>query len=235
MEKNHLKEYRLVKCYPGSPELGIICEERNNKSSFCYYYEGEKNVGILKNEVENQPEYWEEVKEFTTLFFETDGTIKTIVRHSDMTYFSVGDWFYATPESSEPNIILELKYVLNGGFRVMGTNSCVPLSGIIATKDKAVQYELNGSMLYRWDKVWGVHPKSFKKNFVKYGREEDGVPVYDAYAQNNYIWFTSKERAEDYILMNNKYLSISDILSVSYLNINSVNRLKNLINERVQK
>jgi hypothetical protein len=58
-----MKEYKLIKEYPGSPELGIICEERNNKSSFCYYYEGEKNVGILKNEVENQPEYWEEVVE----------------------------------------------------------------------------------------------------------------------------------------------------------------------------
>ena len=174
-------------------------------------------------------------KEFTTLFFETDGTIKTIVRHSDMTYFSVGDWFYATSESSEPNIILEFKYVLNGGFRVMGTNSCVPLSGIIATKDKAVQYELNGSMLYCWDKVWGVHPKSFKKNFVKYGREEDGVPVYVALKEDKYMWFTLKEDAEDYILMNKKHLSVNDVLKVLRLKKIETNALKNLINERVQK
>lgn len=60
-----MKKFRLIKTYPGSPELGIICEERNNKSSFCYYYEGEKNLAIQKDQVENQPEYWEKIEEDT--------------------------------------------------------------------------------------------------------------------------------------------------------------------------
>ena len=58
-----MKKYKLIKEYPGSPYLGTVCEERNNKSSFCYYFEGEKNMGITKDQVENQPEYWEEVNE----------------------------------------------------------------------------------------------------------------------------------------------------------------------------
>ena len=56
-----MKKYRLVKQYPGSPELGTICEERNNKSKFCYFYENERNIAITKDQVENQPEYWEEI------------------------------------------------------------------------------------------------------------------------------------------------------------------------------
>ena len=58
-----MRKYKLIKEYPGSPELGTICEERNRNGSFCYYFEGEKNLGILKNQVENQPEYWQEVND----------------------------------------------------------------------------------------------------------------------------------------------------------------------------
>ena len=58
-----MKKYKLIKEYPGSPELGDVCEERNIKSSFCYYFKGEKNIGIPKDQVENQPEYWEEVND----------------------------------------------------------------------------------------------------------------------------------------------------------------------------
>lgn len=232
-----MRKFKLIKEYPGSPELGIICEERNNKSSFCYYYEGEKNVGILKNEVENQPEYWEEVVEdkclFKGLFFNADGSFETIIRLSDQVHFSVGDWFYPSSKSSEPNIILELRYISNGEFRVFGSNSCVPLDWITPTKNKAEQYELSGNMLYSWDKVWGVHNKSFKKKFVKYGREEDGIPVYIASIEENCKWFTSKEKAEDYILMNKKRLSVNDVLKVFRLSEIEIDVLKNLINERI--
>ena len=232
-----MKKYRLVKQYPGSPELGVICEERNNKSKFCYFYENERNTAITKDQVENQPEYWEEVIEdkclFKGLFFNTDGSFETIIRLSDQVHFSVGDWFYPSPKSSEPNIILELRYVSNGEFRVFGTNSCVPLDWIAPTKNKAVPYELSGNMLYSWDKVWGVHNKSFKKNFVKYGREEDGIPVYIAATEENCQWFTSKEEAEDYILMNKKHLSVNDVLKVLRLDKIETDVLKKLINERI--
>jgi hypothetical protein len=76
-----MKKYKLIKKYPGSPSLGTICEERNNKSSFCYYFEGEKNLCILKDEVENQPEYWQEVDVVVTelvVFTEENNITKEI-------------------------------------------------------------------------------------------------------------------------------------------------------------
>jgi hypothetical protein len=54
--------------------LGAVCEERNVKSSFCYYLEGEKNLGILKDQVENQPEYWEEIDNRYYLVFTKEET-----------------------------------------------------------------------------------------------------------------------------------------------------------------
>jgi len=58
-----MKKYKLIKEYPGSPELGTVCEEREERSSFCYFHKEEQYLGILKYHVENQPEYWEEVLE----------------------------------------------------------------------------------------------------------------------------------------------------------------------------
>ena len=56
-----MKKYILIKEYPGSPSLGSVCEERNNTSRFCYNLEGETNTVVLKDHVENQPEYWEDI------------------------------------------------------------------------------------------------------------------------------------------------------------------------------
>jgi hypothetical protein len=58
-----MKKYKLIKEYPGSPELGTVCEERAERSSFCYFHKEEQYLGILKYHVENQPEYWEEVND----------------------------------------------------------------------------------------------------------------------------------------------------------------------------
>jgi hypothetical protein len=77
-----------------------------------------------------------------------------------------------------------------------------------------------------------VHPKSFKRNFVKYGRKEDGVPVYIASVEDNYIWFTSMEEAEDYIVMNKPCLAIVDIYDA--FPKGKLNYFKKIVNERTQ-
>jgi hypothetical protein len=137
--------------------------------------------------------------EFMTLFYGPDGKRKIIMRLSDKKLISVGDWFYSGPDQDKPNIILEFKYVSNGSFRVFGTNSCVSLDMVIPTDDRAEKHLLDGNEYYSWDKVWGLHKKSLKRNYVKYGREEDGVPVYSALDQPRYHWFKSMQEAEQYI------------------------------------
>ena len=75
-----MKKYKLIKEYPGSPKLGTVCEQRINGSSFRYYFEKEQCLGILKYQVESQPEYWEEVNDdvrhiVSTRNYQTNNTL----------------------------------------------------------------------------------------------------------------------------------------------------------------
>ena len=58
-------KYKLIKEYPGSPELGTIAERISKiKSNTSYYYgEGEKKYCIFDHHVEDNPEYWEKVND----------------------------------------------------------------------------------------------------------------------------------------------------------------------------
>lgn len=56
-------KYQLIKCYPGSPELGTILEE----GYAGYVPDGQsKSLGswfVNKNHVENNPEFWKPIRE----------------------------------------------------------------------------------------------------------------------------------------------------------------------------
>ena len=58
-------KYKLVKTYPGSPELGIEVEkESSSKSSSSYFYRsGDKRICVFNDHVEDNPEYWEKVND----------------------------------------------------------------------------------------------------------------------------------------------------------------------------
>jgi hypothetical protein len=60
-----MSKYKLVKTYPGSPDLGTVAEKESKiKSNTSYYYrEGEKRYCIYDYHVEDNPEYWEKVNE----------------------------------------------------------------------------------------------------------------------------------------------------------------------------
>jgi hypothetical protein len=55
-------KYKLIKEYPGSPELGTEVEKDNLSKSY-FYRNGDKRWCVLDNHVEDNPEYWEKVNE----------------------------------------------------------------------------------------------------------------------------------------------------------------------------
>jgi hypothetical protein len=57
-----MMKYRLVKTYPGSPELSTEVEKDSLSKSY-FYRDGDKRWCVLNDHVENNPEYWEEVYE----------------------------------------------------------------------------------------------------------------------------------------------------------------------------
>lgn len=66
------KKYKLVKTYPGSPELGTIVDKRG---VIVYFPQDTPTVyhSIAQNQVENYPEFWQKVEEKKVLFTCEDG------------------------------------------------------------------------------------------------------------------------------------------------------------------
>ena len=56
-------KYKLIKEYPGSPELGTIVEKEPSSKSY-FFRSGNKNLCVLNNHVEDNPEYWEKFNEY---------------------------------------------------------------------------------------------------------------------------------------------------------------------------
>jgi len=57
-----MNKYKLIKTYPGSPELGTEVEKDNLSKSY-FYRNGDKRWCVLNNHVEDNPEYWEKVND----------------------------------------------------------------------------------------------------------------------------------------------------------------------------
>jgi len=61
-----MKQYKLIKEYPGSPKLGTIVNHAKGWGSYESYFDG--NLVYSTYAIENYPEFWQEIKEplFTT-------------------------------------------------------------------------------------------------------------------------------------------------------------------------
>lgn len=74
-----MRKFRLIKEYPGSPKLGTIVEKDERYGSHIYKYKGSNDsFGVLKYHVEDNPEYWEDIKEIIGWsVWKTDGFFKS--------------------------------------------------------------------------------------------------------------------------------------------------------------
>lgn len=54
-----MMKYKLIKEYPGSPELGTVVEEKCKTSNFYMF----NSNAVLRSHVEDNPKYWEKVNE----------------------------------------------------------------------------------------------------------------------------------------------------------------------------
>jgi hypothetical protein len=218
-----MKKFKLIKEYPGSPNLGTTCEERNNKSSFCYYFEGEKNIGITKDQVENQPEYWEEVIEkgyeivsyvakdnpnnVTTKrrgahLHEEYWKILSVKRLSDEEVFTVGDlitgYSYEDARSIQTIKICSYTGIMKLEQEKGFTSLCA------ATKVKnPIFLTHDGKDIFTEDIVWYVNKENFYYDYIK---------AYPEVKFNSEIraYFLTREDAENYIERNKPRLSIED-------------------------
>lgn len=200
-----MKKFKLIKEYPGSPNLGTICEERNNKSSFCYYFEGEKNIGITKDQVENQPEYWEEVieKDYEILIARVaPQEILSVKRLSDGEVFTIGDLItgYSYEDARSIQTIKICRYT--GIIKLEQDKGFTELHSATKVKNP-IFLTHNGKDIFEGDKVWYVNKENFYYDYILAFPEVKFNSEIRAY-------FLTRVEAEDYIEKNKPLFTTED-------------------------
>lgn len=240
------KQYKLVKEYPGSPELGTIVtftEEDTGiwaKRQF-YTYTNSRGViiecGIIT--VEKFPEFWKKInnnRDFKVLVI-NNGEIQSVERLSDGAVFSVGDVIRGYEE--DPGFTVE--HIWDNGWGLVlanyPQNSLGSRSAFLnkATLKKPLFTTEDGVEVFENDKVFVVHLNSFGA----YEKTISKTNVRTYYREGNKC-FKSEASAASYILNNKPCLSINDVKSV--LNSHTeyqchkttINRLTVIVEERLE-
>lgn len=223
-----MKKFRLIREYPGSPKLGTFIE--NFEINPKYYRVFGDVVNLFTKNIENHPEFWEEVieKDYGILQKEyipgncreynteqSQYKIISIKRLSDGEIFTVGDIL------DNGNILKEFELINN-------VLKCWYINPSYYTHIKKGPNGQPGNM--NWDAIIDI--QKLKQPILT---TEDGVNIYEGdevtwlYSTNLEIagtrkadstmnkslkYFLTKEKAEEYILMNKPCLSLNDIFKI---------------------
>jgi len=239
------KKYKLIKKYPGSPELGYILEQLKNQKNQDdnYYYHG------LWLNPSKYPEFWEEIveKDYEILSFkygngcsyyhtlrnnnyyvQSDQSIKSstnytlkqqlndlennrcvihsVQRLSDGEVFTIGDNTHLTGK------IKYFQICRKSNLLIVGFNDGEDILEFVEHFKQPLFTTEDGVDIFEGDKYY---PVGFSKEIP--GSCEwyvvEGEHKY-LFKYSKYI-FSTKEKAEEYILMNKPCLSITDIYNLN--------------------
>jgi hypothetical protein len=226
-----MKKYKLIKEYPGSPKLkNIVIQDKTFKD--CYIVSETSNYHEWKvYDCENYPEFWEEI-------VEKDYEILSFYNKEGNSYYNITTFgYYSEPASQRSLEFCTLYYKINSIKRLSD-------SEIFAVGDKLCDGLINDIVMSNkdlWLFHNGKKPNVKLKDAIKFKQPlfttEDGVDIFegDTIFGVNADWkifshytdlqnkvkswgikpiFPTKEKAEEYILMNKKSLSINNILKV---------------------
>lgn len=261
-----MSKYKLIKKYPGSPELGTIAYRKKdyNERTIVYEKPGEEKPtytsstkkDYFEKMISSQPEFWEEVveKEYEILSFysvdrryiydlQSDGSYKTRVPHghcfspetfincpihsvkrlSDGEVFTVGDKIQTSMSLTIDSFVIIDNELLVNPLEIIGT---ISLSKIKKVKQPLFTTE-DGVDIYEGDYVCWIGSVKYTDVKINDYRLADKAMITDGFV----LYFSTKEAAEEYILMNKPCLSINDVLTVK--EGAWFNRLKELVKSRL--
>lgn len=207
------KKYKLIKEYPGSLKKGIIVWKKNNSDGITYENESGKtttisstNYDFFKKHVTDYPEFWEEyeikagdnIKFLKSFDSSQKGDIVKITRSTKERCATHGGiWVDYTRTSGR-----------QGGFRV-GGNGYFEGEDFEITDEEISKQPLftteDGVDIFEGDKIHYCN-KDYKLYDSKAGSKFHGGK------NKHFKYFSTKEAAEEYILMNKPCLSISDVM-----------------------
>jgi hypothetical protein len=251
--------YRLIKEYPGSPNLGTIVKNKNKSIYFPETKEtwSSSNPNYFDVMVTNQPEFWAKVveKNYEILSVKTEDKDNLIIKFSDRTTncwsYDVNSYNVLDYISSNRVSIHSVKRIIDGEIFTIGDTLWVGKISFIKISNNELWLFHNG------------HSPNVKlKDAVKFKQPlfvtEDGINIYEgdkfyfasesfnnfkcaveniafkgAYTNKDIKIFSTKQQAEKYILMNKRCLSLTDVLSVGERVIADEGKLKQLVKTRL--
>ncbi len=255
-----MKKYKLIKEYPGSPIIGTIAKFEKGKW-YCHMIpklqgSDDELHSLGCGEVKLYPEFWEEVveKDYEILEYKTESGISckapflsdshqfyiderckiySIKRISDNSIFTIGD-DVLSKTCSVPNKILSIE-IINNKIRLYPRNSFYNLEDVCKAKQKLFTTEdgvdifENSSEFYWLDKGLNIKNSGHTTIYTN-------IP--------NTLYFSTKEKAEEYILYNKPCLSLNDIFKdveemrkglKTFENSQLAKRFKKLVQQKLNK
>lgn len=206
-----MKKYKLIKWYPSlGGRLGV------NDEVCLFYNKGYNTLDdklgrqLSKEEVENNPEFWEEV-EYEVLSYSTPVTIFSVKRLSDNEVFTVDDKIRVKWKNGV-GIIESIYYNEHKqlSFKIKGYEA--PLV-FVFSEDSPEKVEVlftteDGVKITDDDAwVWGTNNKSFTaptKTSVL-------IAAQVLKGNDNFKYFSTEDAAKGYILINKPCLSLKDV------------------------
>jgi len=227
-----MKKYKLIKIYPGSPKLGTI---RKVPDSF------RADNNELWYHITKYPEFWEKVVEKNYLItgyykkpnnihinpagnfskgFKEEYDIYQIKRLSDAEIFTIGD------KIKDGNIITKIDrfFIKNDNllFTTEDTNCGNYLINLIKYKQPLFKTE-DGVDIFTNQKYYSVRLKDLTIS----GPEMNNT----ATCSKLFKTFSTKEKAEEYILLNKPCLSYGDIQE--FIKVKDCNKVLKLVQQKL--
>lgn len=260
------EHYKLIKIYPGSPELGFIlkpCLEQDDDLEE-YYLPNDEAVEPWK-----YPEFWEKVvkKDYKILSFGFRGGLDRILRDDKYYLIQPNYTDYGFSLETMLNLIGSTNYYIksikrlsDGEIFTIGDTFQNDFNN--ASKIKSIKIINNIVYLQYYSKdLYGCKLSNAKKIKQSLLTTEDGVEIFEGdYYYKIFIdknpWrepftitkvkpihlelsskiikrFSTKEKAEEYILMNKPCLSLKEVLNICTFLDRSKKKLEELVKSKL--
>lgn len=218
-------KYKLIKEYPGSPKLGYI--DDLNKSG--HNRQGE----YVQSMYDKNPEFWE-------LVVEKDYEILSLVASERNPQHKKGSKFLHNKDYGFKNMyptefwdIYSVKRISDNKIFTIGDSyedliiekTFMSVAGDILTTYKPKQLLFtteDGVDIFKDDNIYWVNIHTFDKvNCNKYNDDLGEISIKSLLSkkyEDKAVGFSTKEKAEEYILMNKPCLSINEITNLTETN-----------------
>lgn len=261
-----MKKYKLIKEYPGSPKENFILDDSwKIKHGTCNHTT--HFVNNLAFNPKDYPSYWEEVieKDYKILQIALFRSIKYEI--TDISEYNYSDGYFEALLSCNGNKIHSIKRLSDGEIFTIGDNMGHNdiLLEITLEDNKIKIWSCDNS--YSCPIKGANYGFNFLENIKKYKQPlfitEDGVDIFEGdkfYTLlsdlsdlkiteinatvhskfNKYLDFSTKEKAEEYILLNKPCLSYKDIENLKIdrqkrLSPKSLLEVKELVKQKLNK